>query len=68
MREFTIRLSDEEYEALATAAKLENETPEQKAVSVLHTMLVRPHNMNEESMKKGYEEAGEVNLEWAGLK
>ena len=68
MRELTIRLSDEEYETLKNAAARDDMSPEQKVLYAVHTVLVPAHTMNEESLKKGYEETGAINLEWADLK
>ncbi len=62
MGKYLIELSFDAEAALSERAQRENSTPERIAEDILNTMLVRPHNMNEKDMEKGYRDWGEINL------
>ncbi len=67
MGKFVVELGAEATERLTERAEQENITPEEAAAEILNLLLVRPHNMNEESMKEGYEGTALIDLEWAEL-
>lgn len=65
MSKYELRLSGAAEKTLLRLAAEEGVTPEEKAESLLHLLLVRPHNMDGKSMKEGYKAMGAINLEWA---
>lgn len=65
MSKFIVELGLEATERLKSRAEENGNTPEEEAAEILNLMLVRPHNMNEESMKKGFEDTALIDLDWA---
>jgi len=65
MYQYLINVDKEQSELLQNAAKNQNMTVEQFIKEILNKYVLPPHIMNEESMAKGYEETGEINLDLA---
>jgi len=63
MYQYTINVDKELNDLLLNASKNQNMPIEQFVKEILNKYVVPPHIMNEESMAKGYEEMGEINLE-----
>ena len=68
MSKFTIEVDKDLEKVLVGNAALRGMSVEKLIVMLLHRFAVDEHIMKVEDMKLGYEECGEVNLEWANLK
>lgn len=53
---------------LSNGARERNMSIEKLIELLLHRFAVDPHSIRVEDMKNGYEECGELNLQWANLK
>ena len=62
MRKYLITLEEQTALELERRASIASLKPEECVVEILNLMLVRPHNMEQEEMAKGYEQCGELNL------
>lgn len=68
MSNYTIEVDEALAKILSEKAALKNMSVEKLIVYLLHRFALDPHSMKVEDMKGGYEECGELNLEWANLK
>ncbi|MCL2555721.1 MAG: hypothetical protein FWE03_01705 [Firmicutes bacterium] len=65
MYKLIINVDKEMHNLLLETSKLKNIGIEQFVKEILEQYVVSPHIINEESMAKGYEEMGQINLELA---
>ena len=67
MKKITVEISEEIYEMLSEYA-ISRKQPVGKIVEALIEKFAPvSHTMIEEEVKNGYEEVGEINLDWANL-
>jgi len=64
---YTIKVSEELNNILIDNAKNQNNSVEKLIIEILTRYAVPTHMMDSDTMRKGYAECGEINLEWANL-
>ena len=68
MIKFYIEVSPEVESDLRDAARIKGMKVEDYIAYLVNRYAVQLHTLEVESMEKGYEECGSLNLEWANLK
>lgn len=68
MSKYTIEVDEGLEKILAANARARGMSVEKLIELLLHRFSIDKHSMKVEAMKEGYEECGDINLEWANLK
>lgn len=65
---YVIEVSEEMDKRLREDAKIKGLPVEQYVAELVNRYALSLHTMNQEELGKGYEETGDINLDWANLK
>ena len=67
MKKITVSVSKESYERLEKLAINRNQSVEKIIEELVERFAPVSHTIVEEELKSGYEEVGQINLDWANL-
>ena len=65
---FCIELEDAVEKNLRDIARIKGMPVEQYVADLVNRYALSLHTMNQEELAKGYEDTGDINLDWANLK
>lgn len=65
---YVIEVNEDMDERLKSVAKIKGMPVEKYVAELVNRYALSLHTMNQEELGKGYEETGDINLDWANLK